>query len=253
VRDLTYPTVIVAARTAFRLLGQRFQLTGTEHVPRSGGVLLACNHIGYVDFVYGGFAAHPSRRLVRFMAKREIFDHSIGGPVMRSMHHIEVDRGEGLASFRTAVDYLRAGEAVGIFPEATISRSFELKEFKTGAVRIAAAAGVPVVPVTMWGTQRMMTKDHPRDLSRGKTIAISVGEPLHPTGADPVAETAELRAVMADLLDRTIRSYPAEEQPPGSWWLPAAYGGSAPTPQEAERLDAEERRRRADRRSNKST
>jgi 1-acyl-sn-glycerol-3-phosphate acyltransferase len=253
VRDLTYPTVIVAARTAFRLLGQRFQLTGTEHVPRSGGVLLACNHIGYVDFVYGGFAAHPSRRLVRFMAKREIFDHSIGGPVMRSMHHIEVDRGEGLASFRTAVDYLRAGEAVGIFPEATISRSFELKEFKTGAVRIAAAAGVPVVPVTMWGTQRMMTKDHPRDLSRGKTIAISVGEPLHPTGADPIAETAELRAMMADLLDRTIRSYPAEEQPPGSWWLPAAYGGSAPTPQEAERLDAEERRRRADRRSNKST
>jgi 1-acyl-sn-glycerol-3-phosphate acyltransferase len=253
VRDLTYPTVIVAARTAFRLLGQRFQLTGTEHVPRSGGVLLACNHIGYVDFVYGGFAAHPSRRLVRFMAKREIFDHSIGGPVMRSMHHIEVDRGEGLASFRTAVDYLRAGEAVGIFPEATISRSFELKEFKTGAVRIAAAAGVPIVPVTMWGTQRMMTKDHPRDLSRGKTIAISVGEPLHPTGADPIAETAELRAMMADLLDRTIRSYPAEEQPPGSWWLPAAYGGSAPTPQEAERLDAEERRRRADRRSNKST
>jgi 1-acyl-sn-glycerol-3-phosphate acyltransferase len=253
VRDLTYPTVIVAARTAFRLLGQRFQLTGTEHVPRSGGVLLACNHIGYVDFVYGGFAAHPSRRLVRFMAKREIFDHSVGGPVMRSMHHIEVDRGEGLASFRTAVDYLRAGEAVGIFPEATISRSFELKEFKTGAVRIAAAAGVPVVPVTMWGTQRMMTKDHPRDLSRGKTIAISVGEPLHPTGADPIAETAELRAMMADLLDRTIRSYPAEEQPPGSWWLPAAYGGSAPTPQEAERLDAEERRRRADRRSNKST
>jgi hypothetical protein len=59
--------------------------------------------------------------------------------------------------------------------------------------------------------------------------------------------------MMADLLDRTIRSYPAEEQPPGSWWLPAAYGGSAPTPQEAERLDAEERRRRADRRSNKST
>ena len=62
---------------------------------------------------------------------------------MRSMHHIAVDRGEGLASYRAAVDYLRAGEAVGIFPEATISRSMELKEFKTGAVRIAAEAGVP--------------------------------------------------------------------------------------------------------------
>ena len=252
-RDITYPPIIVAAKTAFRALGQRFQMTGTEHVPRSGGVLLACNHIGYVDFIYGGLAANPSGRLVRFMAKRELFDHKVVGPLMRSLHHIEVDRGAGEASFRTAVDYLRRGEAVGIFPEATISRSFELKEFKTGAVRIAAAAGVPLVPVTMWGTQRMMTKDHPRDFSRGKTIAISVGPPLHPTGADPVAETAELRQVMAELLDATIRAYPAAEQPPGSWWLPASYGGSAPTPEEALRLDAEERRQRAQRRADKSS
>lgn len=252
-RDLTYPPIILTAKAAFRLLGQRFQLTGTEHVPRSGGVLLAYNHVGYVDFIYGGLAANPSGRLVRFMAKREIFRHRIGGPVMRSMHHIEVDRGAGVGSFRTAVDYLRRGEAVGIFPEATISRSFELKEFKTGAVRIAAEAGVPLVPVTLWGTQRVLTKDHPRDLSRGKTIAITVGEPLHPTGADPVAETAELKAAMAALLDRTIRAYPSGEQPPGSWWLPASYGGSAPTPEEALRLDAEELRRRRERRSNKST
>lgn len=247
-RDLTYPPVIVAAKTGFRLLGQRFTMTGTEHVPRSGGVLLACNHISYVDFIYGGFAAHPSRRLVRFMAKREIFDHPVGGPVMRSMHHIEVDRGEGLASFHRAVEYLRSGEAVGIFPEATISRAFELKEFKTGAVRIAAAAGVPLLPVVLWGTQRVLTKDHPRDLSRGKSIAIRVGAPLHPTGADPVAETAELKATMARLLDETIRSYPAEEQPPGSWWLPASYGGSAPSLAEAARLDEEEKRHRAERR-----
>lgn len=252
-RDLTYPPIILTAKTAFRALGQRFQMTGTEHVPRSGGVLLAYNHIGYVDFVYGGLAANPSGRLVRFMAKRELFDHKAVGPLMRSLHHIEVDRGAGEASFRTAVDFLRQGEAVGIFPEATISRSMELKEFKTGAVRIAAEAGVPVIPVIMWGTQRMMTKDHPRDFSRGKTIAISVGEPLHPTGADPVAETAELRAAMSALLDATISRYPADEQPPGSWWLPASYGGSAPTPEEAERLDIEEKRLRAERRANKSS
>lgn len=251
-RDLTYPPVILAAKTAFRLLGQRFVMTGTEHVPRTGGVLLACNHIGYVDFVYGGLAANPSGRRVRFMAKRELFDHTFTGPLMRSMHHIEVDRGEGLASYHTAVDYLRAGEAVGIFPEATISRAMELKEFKTGAVRIAAAAGVPLVPVILWGTQRMMTKDHPRDFSRGKTIAIRVGEPVHPAGADPVAETAELKSRMADLLDQTIRSYPADEQPPGSWWLPASYGGRAPTLEEAARLDAEEKRARAARRTKKA-
>ena len=71
----------------------------------------------------------------------------------------------------------------------------EIKEFKTGAVRIAAEAGVPLVPVILWGTQRMMTKDHPRDFSRGKTIAITVGEPMHPTtGDNAVAETARLHA-----------------------------------------------------------
>ena len=248
-RDITYPPIIVAAKAAFRLMGQTFQVTGTEHIPRSGGVLLAVNHISYVDFVYGGLAADPADRLVRFMAKREVFDHRLSGPLMRSLHHIEVDRGAGIGSMQEARTYLEAGEAVGIFPEATISRSFELKEFKTGAVRIAADAGVPLVPVILWGTHRMLTKDHPKDFSRGKTISISVGEPMHPTGADPTAETAELKTVMARMLDKTIRSHPAAEQPPGSWWLPVAYGGTAPTLEEAERLDAEEKRERAAKRA----
>ena len=250
-RDVTYPPIIVTAKTAFRALGQRFRMTGTEHVPREGGVLLAYNHIGYVDFVYGGLAANPSGRLVRFMSKRELFDHRWVGPLMRSLHHIEVDRGEGVASFHTAVEYLKRGEAVGIFPEATISRSMELKEFKTGAVRIAAEAGVPLVPVIMWGTQRMMTKDHPRDFSRGKTIAIRVGEPMHVTGEDPVAETAELRRRMAAMLAEAVADYPADEQPPGSWWVPASMGGSAPTPEEALALDAAEKRERARKRAEK--
>ena len=250
-RDVTYPPIIVTAKIGFRALGQTFQMTGTEHVPREGGVLLAFNHISYVDFVYGGFAAHPSRRLVRFMSKRELFDHRWVGPLMRSLHHIEVDRGEGIASFHTAVDYLRQGEAVGIFPEATISRSMELKEFKSGAVRIAAEAGVPIVPVILWGTQRMMTKGHPRDFSRGKTIAIKVGEPMHPTGANPVAETAALRSRMNEMLAEVVADYPADEQPPGSWWVPASMGGTAPTPEEAVALDAAEKRERARKRAEK--
>jgi len=245
VRDFVYPPVIVAAKTGFRLLGQDFSMTGTEHVPRSGGVLLAFNHISYVDFVYGGLAAHPSQRLVRFMSKRELFDHRWTGPLMRSLHHIEVDRGAGVASFDTAVEFLRAGEAVGIFPEATISRAMELKELKTGAVRIAAAAGVPLVPVILWGTQRLMTKDHPRDFSRGTPISITVGAPLHPTGADPVAETAELRAAMAELLDEAIATYADARLQPGAWWVPASHGGSAPTLDEAVVLDADEKRARA--------
>src|SRR3954447_4667315 len=171
-------------------------MRGSEHVPRTGGALLAINHISYVDFILAGYAAQPAGRLVRFMAKREIFDHRIAGPVMRSLHHISVDRADGLTSYDEAIRVLRSGEVVGIFPEATISRSFELKELKTGATRMAAAAGVPVVPTVLWGTQRIKTKDHPQDFSRGKTMAISVGEPLHPTGQSPVGDTAELKARM---------------------------------------------------------
>jgi 1-acyl-sn-glycerol-3-phosphate acyltransferase len=243
-RDLTYPPIILTAKVLFRALGLRFQMSGTEHVPREGGALLAFNHISYVDFVLGGYAAQPSKRLVRFMAKRETFDHPVSGPIMRSLHHISVDRAEGAASMRHAIDFLRRGEVVGIFPEATISRSFEIKAIKSGATRIAADAGVPVIPVVLWGTQRLLTKDHPRDLSRGKTIAIHVGEPLYPTGADPRAESALLHERLAALLEETIGDYPAEEQPPGSWWLPASHGGSAPTPAEAAELDAAERARR---------
>lgn len=252
-RDLTYPPVILTAKTVFKLLGLKFTMTGTEHIPRSGPALLAVNHVSYIDFVFGGFAAQPSKRLVRFMAKKEVFDHPVGGPVMRSLHHIAVDRGEGIASYKEGLRYLAMGEVVGIFPEATISRSMEIKELKTGAVRLAAEAGVPLIPVVLWGTQRMMTKDHPKDFSRGKTISINVGEPLHPRGAEPVAETAELRAAMTSLLDRAIRDYPAEEQPPGAWWLPAAYGGSAPTPERAAELDMEEKRARARRKATRTT
>ncbi len=205
--------------------------------------MLAFNHISYVDFVFGGFAARPSRRLVRFMAKRELFDHRVSGPLMRSLHHINVDRAAGAASYRTALEYLKAGEVVGVFPEATISRSFELKEFKSGATRLAASAKVPVVPVILWGTQRMYTKDHPRDFSRGKTIALTVGEPLHPTNRDHAAALDELHATMAVMLDETIRAYP--EMPQGAWWLPRSYGGSAPTPEEAAALDAAEQEERA--------
>jgi 1-acyl-sn-glycerol-3-phosphate acyltransferase len=246
-RDIAYPPVILTAKVGFRALGLRFQLRGAENIPSTGGALLAVNHISYIDFILGGFAAQPSGRLVRFMAKRELFDHRVAGPIMRSLHHISVDRADGLPSYREAIRYLRAGEVVGIFPEATISRSFEIKELKTGATRLASTAKVPLVPVILWGTQRFLTKDHPRDFGRGRTIAISVGEPLHPTGKDPAGESAELHAVMSRMLDDTIRSYPAAEQPPGSWWLPASHGGSAPTPEEADRLDAEERRRRAGR------
>jgi 1-acyl-sn-glycerol-3-phosphate acyltransferase len=245
--ELVYSSIIRIAKLGFRVLGQPIEIVGLEHLPATGGALLAVNHVGYVDFVYGGLAPERLGRRVRFMAKRELFTHRVTGPIMRACRHIEVDRADGESSLAVAQRHLAAGELVGIFPEATISRAMEIKDLKTGAVRIASAAGVPLVPVVLWGTQRMMTKDHPRDFSRGTAVTIRIGAPLPVEGIDPAAETAELKRALQDLLDTSIRTYPQHED--GAWWVPASYGGSAPTLAEAARLDAEERRRRAERRA----
>jgi 1-acyl-sn-glycerol-3-phosphate acyltransferase len=249
-RDFTYPATILTAKTLFKALGMRFQTSGTEHIPRTGGAILAANHISYVDFIFDGLAAQPSKRLVRFMAKKDAFDHRVSGPLMRSYHHISVDRDNGEQSYLDAVEYARRGEIVGIFPEATISRSFEIKELKTGAVRMAAEAGVPLVPMVTWGTQLLKTKDHDGDLTgRGKTIGLHVGEPLTVTGKDPVAETARLREAMSALLDHAIEQYPLS--PVGQWWAPARHGGTAPTLEQARKMDEDEYAARAARRAAK--
>ena len=103
----------------------------------------------------------------------------------------------------------------------------EIKDLKTGAARIAHAAGVPLVPVVVWGTQRMMTKDHPRDFSRGKAITVCVGAPVPLTG-DAVADTAALEG-LAERAARRARSATYPQHEPGAWWVPASYGGTAPT------------------------
>ncbi|MDQ1645045.1 MAG: hypothetical protein QOJ50_1229, partial [Cryptosporangiaceae bacterium] len=135
--ELVYPPVIFTAKGFFRYLGLRFDITGTEHIPREGGAVMVINHTGYLDFTFAGLAAQPAGRLVRFMAKESVFRHPVSGPLMRGMKHIPVDREAGTASFRAALTALKSGEIVGVFPEATISQSFELKEFKSGAIRMA--------------------------------------------------------------------------------------------------------------------
>lgn len=238
--DFVYPPVLVAARLMFRLLDNRLRVTGAENVPARGGAVLACTHVSYLDFIYCGLGARPAKRLVRFMAKQEIFSNRIAGPLMRGMHHIPVDRAAGQASYDEAVARLRAGEVVGVFPEATISQSFTVKDIKTGAVRMAAEAGVPVVPMALWGTQRLWTKGRPKDLTRRHVpISVVIGEPMRP-GPDDSCEalTTDLRARMSELLEKAQAEYPeVPESDAERWWLPAHLGGSAPTPEEAAALD----------------
>ncbi|MFG1898539.1 lysophospholipid acyltransferase family protein [Micromonospora zamorensis] len=239
--ELVYPPVIAAAKTAFRLLDLKITIEGAHHVPRTGGAVLASNHVSYLDFIFAGLGANPSGRLVRFMAKQSVFADRIGGPLMRGMKHIPVDRQAGAASFRAAVEALKRGEVVGVFPEGTISRSFTVKELKSGTVRMARSAKVPVLPVAVWGTQRLWTKGRPRTLTRRHTpITILVGEPINPADfPDPNVLAAELTTRLSALVDRAQRDYPdAPTGPDDTWWLPAHLGGSAPTPEEAAVLDA---------------
>ena len=245
--EIVYPPVIAAARTLFRVLDYRFHMEGTEHVPRTGGAVLVSNHISYLDFIFAGFGAVPSKRLVRFMAKQDVFDHRISGPLMRGMHHIPVDRGAGAGSYATALRMLKAGEVVGVFAEATISRSFTVKEIKNGAIRMAQATKVPVIPMALWGSQRIWTKGRSKQLTlRHVPITILVGEPIHPKrGEDVNQHAADLHARMSELVDRAQRTYP--EIPPGVWWQPRHLGGTAPTPEEAAAMDAAEAEARAKR------
>jgi 1-acyl-sn-glycerol-3-phosphate acyltransferase len=231
--DLVYPPVIALAKTMFRVLDLRITVEGARHVPRSGGAIIACNHVSYLDFIFCGLGAHESGRLVRFMAKQSTFTHRIGGPLMRGMHHIPVDRDAGLASYKAAIKALNAGEVVGVFPEATISQSFTVKEIKSGAPRMAAAAGVPLVPMALWGTQRLWTKGRKRSMTRHVPVSVIVGEPMWPTRRDKQeAVTAELRGRMQALLDQAQRQYPARPAgPEQTWWQPAHLGGTAPAPE----------------------
>jgi 1-acyl-sn-glycerol-3-phosphate acyltransferase len=248
----TYTPVIAFARAVFRGLGLRFTISGDEHVPRSGGAVMAINHVGYLDFTFAGLAARPAGRLVRFMAKKEVFDHKVSGPLMRGMKHIPVDRkGAANESYQQAVKMLQAGEIVGVFPEATISESFDLKDFKTGAARMAMEAGVPLLPCVVWGSQRVFTKGRPKDLTRGTPIRIVVGAPFTPhPAADPVAVTADLKQRMQLLLDEARATYVGGPRTPeDTWWIPASMGGTAPTPEEAAQIARDRESARAARRA----
>lgn len=243
-----YDTVIALARSLWAAEGLTFTVTGVENVPKTGGAVIAINHTGYLDFTYAGLPAFlQGKRKVRFMAKKEVFDNKISGPIMRSLRHIPVDRGAGAESYRLAVDYLRDGELVGVYPEATISRSFEIKALKSGAARMAHEAGVPIVPTVVWGAQRVWTKGHPKRLGRTNIpISIGVGKPIDAEG-DPVAVTAELHRVMSELLLELQESY--GPHPQGEFWVPARLGGGAPTLEEANRMDADEQAEKAAKRA----
>lgn len=247
--DRTYRLVIRVALAVFSGLGLRIDVRGAEHLlPREGGAVLAGNHVGFLDFLFVGLVGRRQGRFVRFLAKQGVFTPPVVGGAMRAMGHVAVDRAHGEVALRHAVAKARAGEVVGLFPEATISHSWELRPFRPGAAAIATWCQVPLVPVAVWGSQRILTVGGRFSLRRGTAVTIVVGEPLRPPAdAEPYAVSEQLRDRLQSVLTEAMDAYPDQPRDDADrWWLPASRGGSAPGPEEGLRLD-EEGMRRADR------
>ena len=243
-----FRAIEIATKVVVPATGSRITFEGLENIPEHGGAVIAINHTSYIDFLPAALAAHYRRRRMRFMIKTEMQDVKVVSFLIKHTGTIPVDRRAGAGAYAVAVQRLRDGELVGVYPEATISRSFELKEFKTGAARMASEAAVPIIPLIVWGAQRIWTKDHPRNLGRKKIpITVAVGAPVH--AAQTIDETnAAMREAMTTLLHKVQEEYP---HPEGAYWVPRRLGGSAPTMDEAKVLEekelAERARKRAER------
>ncbi len=241
-----FRTLEIAAKAVIAATGTKVTLQNLENIPRTGGAVIAINHTSYVDWLPAAFAVYRRGRRIRYMIKAEMQRVKLVIFLIKHTKTIPVNRGAGADAYADAVRLLRAGEVIGVMPEATISRSFELKDFKTGAARMALEAQVPMVPLIVWGAQRIWTKGHPRNLGRKKIpITVAVGRPLSPTG-DAEQLDAALREEMTSVLHRVQQEYP---HPEGAYWVPRRLGGSAPTVAQAKILEETEMTERARKRA----
>lgn len=175
-------------------------VTGTHHVPRTGGVVLASNHLSFIDsFAIPIVAPRP----VSFLAKSDYFTGpGLGGAVRRgffeAIEAIPVDRHSSRAaqeSLDAALEVLRAGRAFGIYPEGTRSRDGRLYKGRTGVAWLALTAGVPVVPVGLVGTDEVQPVGS--SFPRRAKVRVSFGPPIHPA---PYADlpAGKARRLMTD-------------------------------------------------------
>lgn len=240
-----YTAAIGAGRALFRSWRLKPIVSGAGNIPEHGGAVIAMTHFGYLEFALVEWVTWlHNRRRIRFMAKKPVFDKPVVGWLMRSMKHISVDMTQGSEAYAAAIAALRNGELIGVFPEAGVSASFTVRELKTGAARLAAEAGVPLIPVAVWGGQRLMTKGHTVRMRErfGVPVTFAFGAPLSVPG-DPRAATDELRTELERLTAQLQHEYPVDGT--GQWWQPQELGGTAMSREEAAVLEAELKARRA--------
>ncbi len=238
--------IAAVAITARWVLRWRVDVRGLGHVPRRSGAVLAFNHHSYLDYVTVAWpVVRQLKRPVRFLAKREIWSSRWLGWIVRWGEAVPVDRSSPTGrseAFDAAASALRHGDLVAVAPEQTISPSYELLPIRAGAVRMAQQAGVPIVPVAGWGTQRALPKGGRKHAAVGLPVTVCFGPPLQVDADEDVSEaTGRLERAMTALLHHVQETYP-DGAPAGAPWVPARLGGGAPPHDEA--LAAIEARRR---------
>lgn len=201
--------------------GLRWTIEGLEQIPRNGPALLASNHISYLDPLTLAYVANKRGRKVRFLAKAELFSKPGLGPLLRAIHQIPVARGtaSAAASLRAGVDALRAGECVAVFPEGTISLDLEPMAGKSGTARLAKASGIPVTPVGLWGTQRILFKGRRPEWRWGIAQSAVVGEPVTVGSSEGHREaTDRIMEAICRCVTRAREIYPQRPSAPQWWW-----------------------------------
>jgi 1-acyl-sn-glycerol-3-phosphate acyltransferase len=245
--EVVYRATNLAGRALLRVLGIEVRVTAAAQLPRSGPVILAMTHGGYLDFVLVEKAAISRGRFVRFLCRHDIWRPGPLAWAMDRMGHVPVDRQAPAHAYLSARRRLRHGEAVGIFPEAGISYSFTVRALMPGAVALARETGAPVLPVAIWGSQRIWSVRRPvagrqprPELSRGHLVDISYGAALHiGPGDEIISRTVELGHRLTELLE-ALQRLPEHQPAPGdpAPWHPAHLGGTAPDRVEAGQYDA---------------
>ena len=187
----------------------RFKLAGSELVPREGPAIVVANHRSYFDTAAISLAVAPAGRPLRFLAKKEVFDAPVIGQLTRAMGGIRVEWGSGSAEpLAQAARALEAGELVALLPQGTIPRGHRFYEpalkGRSGAARLAALSGAPLVPIGLWGTERVWPRSSrvPRvwDVISPPLVSVTVGTPFTVPGDDVGADTDHIMQRIMDLL-----------------------------------------------------
>ncbi|WP_300404484.1 lysophospholipid acyltransferase family protein [uncultured Nocardioides sp.] len=244
-REGWYATTTLLGRVVLRGLEVRRDWHDEHHLPPSGPVLLASNHASFPDFVFVGEAGLSRGRRIRFLCRHDMWEVPVVGTAMRSMRHVPVDREAPAAAYLAARRLLAEGEPVCVFPEAGVSHSYTIRALMPGVAALARESGVPVVPVAVWGHQRLWPLRRHLDeraglsLHRGVRVDVAFGEPFTVApDADLVQVTHDLGHRMTHLLEG-LQTMPHHTPRPGerARWHPAHLGGTAPTTAQAEPLD----------------